>query len=65
MLALTRNIGESVVLLADDVTIRVTVQKGRSIHTGSTNRVKLVFDAPPKVRILREELLQDRRKPNK
>jgi carbon storage regulator len=52
MLVLTRRIGESVVI---DDNIRVTVVSVQGNH------VRLSFSAPPDVRIMRSELLADRR----
>ena len=52
MLTLSRKRGESVVLtLPDGSTIRVTVA-----HLGDY-QTRLAFEAPPEVRIMREELL--------
>ena len=50
-LALSRDVGESIVLQTSDGTVRVKVCDIRG------NKTKLYIEAPPSVRILREEVL--------
>ena len=55
MLVLSRDDGESVLLLVGNITVRVTLLAGRR------GLARLGFVAPPEVQVLREELLASNR----
>lgn len=56
MLSITRKFGERVRLKVGGVVVWVTVSPAPG---GSTRQVRLHFDAPPEVEVMREELITD------
>lgn len=60
MLVITRKPGESIIIeLPDGQQFTIKIDKFSSNrHTGRIDAVRVVFDAPPAVKILRSELCQ-------